>query len=101
MKLDKNNAVFRLAADFINQTSEHVFLTGKAGTGKTTFLKYIRVHTHKNAVVADQIYVYSPDLNEDILVPKEEWENMCYSLNKEVLLKILKRVSANLSLTIL
>ena len=52
MKPDENNAIFRLAADFINQTSEHVFLTGKAGTGKTTFLKYIRQHTHKNAIVA-------------------------------------------------
>ena len=52
MKPDENNAIFQLAADFINQTSEHVFLTGKAGTGKTTFLKYIRLHTHKNVVVA-------------------------------------------------
>ncbi|MCL1934513.1 MAG: AAA family ATPase [Candidatus Azobacteroides sp.] len=52
MKPDENNVIFRLAADFINQTSEHVFLTGKAGTGKTTFLKYIREHTYKNAIVA-------------------------------------------------
>jgi ATP-dependent exoDNAse (exonuclease V) alpha subunit len=52
MTPDENNAIFQLAADFIDQTSEHVFLTGKAGTGKTTFLKYIREHTHKNAVVA-------------------------------------------------
>jgi len=52
MDPDENNAIFQLAADFINQTSEHVFLTGKAGTGKTTFLKYIRAHTHKSAVVA-------------------------------------------------
>lgn len=52
MNPDENNAIFQLAADFINQTSEHVFLTGKAGTGKTTFLKYIRQNTHKNVVVA-------------------------------------------------
>jgi ATP-dependent exoDNAse (exonuclease V) alpha subunit len=49
---DENNSIFQLAADFVNQTSEHLFLTGKAGTGKTTFLKYIKEHTHKNAVVA-------------------------------------------------
>ncbi|MCC8144899.1 MAG: DEAD/DEAH box helicase, partial [Bacteroidales bacterium] len=49
---DENNNIFQLAADFINQTSEHLFLTGRAGTGKTTFLKYIREHTHKNTVVA-------------------------------------------------
>jgi ATP-dependent exoDNAse (exonuclease V) alpha subunit len=49
---DENNSIFQLAADFINQTSEHLFLTGKAGTGKTTFLKHIREDTHKNVVVA-------------------------------------------------
>jgi hypothetical protein len=49
---DENNSIFQLATDFVNQTSEHLFLTGKAGTGKTTFLKYIRAHTHKNAIVA-------------------------------------------------
>jgi hypothetical protein len=49
---DENNSIFQLATDFINQTSEHLFLTGKAGTGKTTFLKYIKEHTHKSAIVA-------------------------------------------------
>ena len=38
---------------FINQTQQHVFLTGKAGTGKTTLLHQITASTHKNfAVVA-------------------------------------------------
>lgn len=41
-----------LASRFINQTNRHVFLTGKAGTGKTTFLKHIIQHTHKKAVIA-------------------------------------------------
>ncbi len=36
---------------FINQTNRSVFLTGKAGTGKTTLLKAIIQTTHKNAVV--------------------------------------------------
>ncbi|MDR1121454.1 MAG: helix-turn-helix domain-containing protein [Dysgonamonadaceae bacterium] len=49
---DSNNPVFQLAADFVNQTSQHIFLTGKAGTGKTTFLKHIRHTTHKNCIVA-------------------------------------------------
>ena len=49
---DTNNSVFQLAADFVNQTSQHIFLTGKAGTGKTTFLKHIRNTTHKSCVVA-------------------------------------------------
>jgi hypothetical protein len=45
------NEIFKLAADLVNYTDKHVFLTGKAGTGKTTFLKYIRDHTHKNTAV--------------------------------------------------
>lgn len=50
---DTSNQLFDLAARFVNQTSKHLFLTGKAGTGKTTFLKYIREHSPKKmAVVA-------------------------------------------------
>ncbi|CAN1492172.1 DEXSc_Pif1_like domain containing protein [Flavobacteriaceae bacterium] len=39
------------ALRFINQTHQSVFLTGKAGTGKTTLLKQIIATTHKNTVV--------------------------------------------------
>lgn len=48
----QNNEVAQLTADFVNTTNCNVFLTGKAGTGKTTFLKYIIEHTHKKTVVA-------------------------------------------------
>lgn len=36
---------------FINQTQRSIFLTGKAGTGKTTLLREIIATTHKNTVV--------------------------------------------------
>jgi hypothetical protein len=45
------NPTFDLAVDFVNNTSCPIFLTGKAGTGKTTFLKYIRERTRKKCVV--------------------------------------------------
>lgn len=41
-----------LAARFVNYTSKHIFLTGKAGTGKTTFLRRLIEMTHKKAVIA-------------------------------------------------
>lgn len=41
-----------LAEKFINQTNKNVFLTGKAGTGKTTFLKNLVESTHKKLIVA-------------------------------------------------
>src|SRR5690606_6301029 len=47
------NTTFAQAVSFINHTNRPVFLTGKAGTGKTTFLRYIKEHTYKKlAVVA-------------------------------------------------
>ena len=53
MLSDTANTMFQLAVQFVNQTSRTVFLTGKAGTGKTTFLKYIRENSFKKmAVVA-------------------------------------------------
>ncbi|MFN6088379.1 MAG: helix-turn-helix domain-containing protein [Cyclobacteriaceae bacterium] len=39
------------AAQFINTTVSHIFLTGKAGTGKTTFLKRLQQLTHKSFIV--------------------------------------------------
>lgn len=42
-----------LILKFIENTDKPIFLTGKAGTGKTTFLHYIRTNVSKNmAVVA-------------------------------------------------
>src|SRR6476620_5232165 len=53
MQHDYSNTLFTLAADLVNHTSRNIFLTGKAGTGKTTFLKYIRENCPKQiAVVA-------------------------------------------------
>ena len=45
------SAKAQYALSFINQTDRSVFLTGKAGTGKTTLLKKIISTTHKNVVV--------------------------------------------------
>lgn len=39
------------ALKFINTTASHIFLTGKAGTGKTTFLTNLANHTHKEYIV--------------------------------------------------
>ncbi len=53
MKPDLSNTIFQKAVAFVNQTNKHLFLSGKAGTGKTTFLKYIKEHSFKKmAVVA-------------------------------------------------
>ena len=48
----EKNEVFELAYRFVTETAENIFLTGKAGTGKTTFLKYLKEHCTKNTIVA-------------------------------------------------
>lgn len=50
-KLDTSNRMFSLAADLVNLTSRNIFLTGKAGTGKTSFLRFIRETCTKKMVV--------------------------------------------------
>jgi tetratricopeptide (TPR) repeat protein len=50
-QLDTNNKEFQDALQLITHTRQSVFLTGKAGTGKSTFLRYICKHTKKKFVV--------------------------------------------------
>ena len=42
---------FELAENYIRYTNQNIYLTGKAGTGKSTFLKYIKNTTYKNLAV--------------------------------------------------
>ena len=53
INMDSENKLFQLATDLVNQSSRNIFITGKAGTGKTTFLKFIKENCPKQiAVVA-------------------------------------------------
>ncbi|MGI6225580.1 MAG: AAA family ATPase [Peptococcales bacterium] len=51
MELDLDNKEFQTALDLIQETNQSFFLTGKAGTGKSTFLKHIVETVSKNFVV--------------------------------------------------
>ncbi|HEX6889225.1 MAG TPA: AAA family ATPase, partial [Chryseolinea sp.] len=46
-----DNIIFTLAEEFIRKTSRSLFLTGKAGTGKTTFLRHIKETSSKAMVI--------------------------------------------------
>lgn len=50
-ELDTENLEFNNAVELVRHTDKFVYLTGKAGTGKTTFLKYVKDTTDKNTVV--------------------------------------------------
>jgi len=45
------NRELQLADDFVRHTGKNIFLTGKAGTGKTTFLHKLRDNTPKRMIV--------------------------------------------------
>lgn len=47
----EDNSELQLAWQFIENTGTHLFLTGKAGTGKTTFLRELKEKTPKRMVV--------------------------------------------------
>lgn len=49
--IDTKNPEFQKLRNLINYSNSSIFLTGKAGTGKSTFLRYIIQHTRKNYVV--------------------------------------------------
>ncbi|MDY0314274.1 MAG: AAA family ATPase, partial [Bacteroidales bacterium] len=48
---DFDNKDLKLAEEYVLYTNKNVFLTGKAGTGKTTFLKKIKSISPKRMVV--------------------------------------------------
>ena len=50
-QIDLNNEELQQALQIIKYTRRSLFLTGKAGTGKSTFLRYICQHTKKKHVV--------------------------------------------------
>lgn len=49
--IDTDNDEFQDAFKLVQYTNRSVFLTGKAGTGKSTFLKYICANTNKKHIV--------------------------------------------------
>ena len=49
--LDPQNREFNSAVEFVQSTDRSIYLTGRAGTGKTTFLKYVNVISSKKKVI--------------------------------------------------
>jgi hypothetical protein len=116
------NQATDFAEKFIHQTSQPIFLTGKAGTGKTTFLRHIVESTYKQTIIvaptgiaalnAGGVTIHSffqlpfagfiPDFNEDFQVngsvKMESKRSLMrhFNLNKER-----KQIMRNLELLII
>ena len=92
--LDLDNREFQLALNLIENTNKNIFLTGKAGTGKSTFLRYIVAHTRKKAIVVAPTGVAALNaggttihrmfgLPFGIIGPKEKLRDFRYTNNQE------------------
>ena len=51
IQIDRNNVDQQMAFDIVANTNTCLFITGKAGTGKTTFVKRIQEEIKKNFIV--------------------------------------------------
>jgi hypothetical protein len=105
---DLSNSVFQKAVAFVNQTDRHLFLTGNAGTGKTTFLKYIKENCFKKmavvaptgvaAINAGGVTIHSffqLPFGSFIPVQANNWQNFDGRINNEqTLLKNMRMASA-------
>ncbi len=112
---DEDNLLASLAANYVNTTHRHIFLTGKAGTGKTTFLRKIASTSFKKCVIAaptgiaainaggvtlhsllqlpfgtfvpDEMYVNSSFDNQRVNTPRSVLSNMKINTSKRKLLR--------------
>lgn len=110
-----------LAARFVNNTQRHIFLTGKAGTGKTTFLHNLGKLTHKNYIIVAPTGIaalnaggatihstfllplgaYLPDRNQSFFSPEGHFYHAGLLTNKHRLNSRRKQVLRNLDLLII
>ncbi len=59
----EQNEQFTRALHWLENTREHVFVTGRAGTGKSTLLTHFRAQTQKNVVVLAPTGVAAVNVN--------------------------------------
>ena len=67
--MEQNNEL-RTAWDFVENTGRSIFLTGKAGTGKTTFLKTVVEKSRKRPIVVAPTGVAAINAGGVCLVPR-------------------------------
>ncbi|MFH0807814.1 MAG: DEAD/DEAH box helicase [Elusimicrobiota bacterium] len=67
MKNIELNPQFKKALDLMENTGKNLFVTGKAGTGKSTLLQYFRLNTQKKVVVLAPTGVAALNVNGETI----------------------------------
>ncbi len=81
------NEEFKKALDLLENTSKNVFITGRAGTGKSTLLEYFRNKTSKKVVVLAPTGVAAVNV-------KGETIHSFFGFKPDVTLKKIKKVKS-------
>ena len=92
LKLDKSkielNEQFQKALALIENTNKHIFITGRAGTGKSTLLNYARLITKKKIVVLAPTGVAAVNINGQTI-------HSFFGFKPDVTISKLKKVSGD------
>ena len=84
----ENNPEIALAWQFIENTGTHLFLTGKAGTGKPTFLRKLRAESPKRMIVLAPTGIAAINAG-GVTIHSDVYKRQTYNL---VLGKIIKEI---------
>lgn len=82
------NELFQKALDLMENTNKHVFITGKAGTGKSTLLDYFRNHTKKKLVILSPTGVSALNV-------KGQTIHSFFGFKPNVTLNLIKKIKGN------
>ena len=80
----ENNEELQMAWELVEKTGANVFLTGKAGTGKTTFLRELR-RLRTRALTDAQLTALKKQTLGQIAVAADSNESMALELGKSFL----------------
>jgi ATP-dependent DNA helicase PIF1 len=107
------NQQFQRALDLMEHSEQHLFITGRAGTGKSTLLTYFRGHTQKNVVVLaptgvaalnvkgqtiHSFFGFRPDITVERVneTPKETVNSSVYKVVNTIVIDEISMVRADL-----
>ena len=105
------NADFQRALDLMENSSRHVFITGRAGTGKSTLLDYFRSHTRKEVAVLaptgvaalnvqgqtiHSFFGFKPSVTPDTVKKVAGWEGEIYREFDMIIIDEVSMVRADL-----
>jgi len=105
------NSEFKKAFDLIENQNKNVFITGKAGTGKSTFLSYFKQKTKKKTVflaptgvsalniggeTIHSFFGFSPDITANNVEKTSGWKEKLYRNIETIVIDEISMVRADL-----